>query len=135
SAGSRAMHGRGPAGGAATGTLGTSRHFPWHGDAGQGTNMASAAATNGAGARQTSEGKRGAATAALARRLGLHVIATDELSIRRRRNGKGFMYLRPDGSPIRDKAEMRRLAALAVPPAYEDVLYAADPKAHLQAVG
>ena len=30
---------------------------------------------------------------------------------------------------------MRRLARLAVPPAYEDVCYAADPAAHLQAIG
>ena len=30
---------------------------------------------------------------------------------------------------------MRRLARLAVPPAYEDVFYAADPAAHLQAIG
>ena len=32
-------------------------------------------------------------------------------------------------------AEKRRLTALAVPPAYEDVLYAADPNAHIQAIG
>ena len=32
-------------------------------------------------------------------------------------------------------AEAKRLASLAVPPAYEDVLYAADPKAHIQAIG
>jgi DNA topoisomerase I len=31
--------------------------------------------------------------------------------------------------------EKRRLAALAVPPAYEDVLYAADAAAHIQAIG
>ena len=31
--------------------------------------------------------------------------------------------------------ETKRLASLAVPPAYEDVFYAADPSAHLQAVG
>ena len=30
---------------------------------------------------------------------------------------------------------MRRLARLAVPPAYKDVVYAADPAAHLQAIG
>ena len=32
-------------------------------------------------------------------------------------------------------AEAKRLASLAVPPAYEDVLYAADPNAHIQAIG
>jgi DNA topoisomerase I len=98
--------------------------------------MAAEAATNGAAEGDKGEAKaRGRTTAALARRLGLRVITTDELGIRRRRNGKGFMYLKPDGTPIRDKEEVARLASLAVPPAYEDVLYATDPQAHLQAVG
>ena len=58
-----------------------------------------------------------------------------ELSIRRRRNGKGFAYIAPGGRALRDSATLRRLKSLAVPPAYEDVLYAEDPRAHLQAVG
>lgn len=98
--------------------------------------MATQAATNGAARKAAAEAKRrGSSTAALARRLGLRLVTTDELSIRRRRNGKGFMYIGTDGEPIRDKDEVQRLASLAVPPAYEDVLYAADPKAHLQAIG
>jgi DNA topoisomerase I len=98
--------------------------------------MAAQATTNAAAPADAVEAKRrGASTAALAQRLGLRLIATDELSIRRRRNGKGFMYLGADGTPLRDRQEIRRLVALAVPPAYEDVLYAADPRAHLQAVG
>jgi len=64
------------------------------------------------------------------RRVSLH-----ELNIRRRRNGKGFSYIRPGGGAVRDSATLRRLKSLAVPPAYEDVLYAEDPRAHLQAVG
>jgi DNA topoisomerase I len=36
---------------------------------------------------------------------------------------------------VRDSATLRRLKSLAVPPAYEDVLYSEDPRAHLQAVG
>lgn len=65
---------------------------------------------------------------------GLTYIATDELTIRRQRHGRGFRYLAADGKPIRGK-ESKRLASLAVPPAYEDVLYAADPTAHIQAIG
>jgi DNA topoisomerase I len=71
----------------------------------------------------------------LARRLGLRLVGTDALSIRRRRRGKGWSYLDSAGRVIRDRAEVRRLARLAVPPAYADVLYAEDPRAHLQAVG
>ena len=43
--------------------------------------------------------------------------------------------MRPDGSAVRDRREIRRLASLAVPPAYHDVRYAQDPAAHLQAIG
>jgi DNA topoisomerase I len=73
--------------------------------------------------------------AALARRLGLRLVGTDALSIRRRRRGKGWSYVDSAGRVIRDRAKVRRLARLAVPPAYADVLYAADASAHLQAVG
>jgi DNA topoisomerase-1 len=51
------------------------------------------------------------------------------------RCGKGFSYISHDGSLIRDPRVRRRLATLAVPPAYEEVYYAADPAAHLQAIG
>jgi DNA topoisomerase I len=71
----------------------------------------------------------------MARRLGLRLVASDALSIRRRRRGKGWSYLHPDGRVIRDRVLVARLARLAVPPAYEDVLYAADARAHLQAIG
>ena len=73
-------------------------------------------------------------TTKLLRRLGLKHITTAELTIRRRRQGRGFGYFQADGTAVR-AAEKRRLAALAVPPAYVDVLYAADPNAHIQAVG
>ena len=92
---------------------------------------ATSTAVNGA-ARAAS---RGASTAALAKRLGLRLVGTDELTIRRRRNGRGFVYLTSDGTPLRDAALLRRLASLAIPPAYEEVLCAEDPTAHLQAVG
>jgi DNA topoisomerase-1 len=36
---------------------------------------------------------------------------------------------------IRQPATLRRLKAMAVPPAYVDVRYASDPSFHLQAVG
>ena len=71
----------------------------------------------------------------LARRLGLHYVSSEALSIRRRRRGKGWIYLAPNGRVIRHRAVVRRLASLAVPPAYHDVLYAEDPAAHLQAIG
>ena len=74
------------------------------------------------------------ATTRLLKRLRLKYISTTELTVRRRRRGRGFGYFQPDGTAV-TAAEKRRLAALAVPPAYEDVLYAVDPNAHIQAVG
>ena len=84
---------------------------------------------------RASSRRNGAAAAAQAKRLGLRLVAADTLSIRRRRCGKGWCYLAADGRVIRDRATVRRLAQLAVPPAYEEVLYAEDSGAHLQAVG
>jgi DNA topoisomerase-1 len=69
------------------------------------------------------------------KRAGLRHVAAAALSIRRRRCGRGWTYIGPDNRRIDDHATLRRLSRLAVPPAYEDVLYAEDPAAHLQATG
>lgn len=59
----------------------------------------------------------------------------DNPGISRRRCGRGFTYLAPDGARITDPAERARLAAIAVPPAYRDVWMAPFPQAHLWATG
>jgi len=69
------------------------------------------------------------------KRLGLRYVATDALTIRRRRHGEGFTFLDASGRTIRDKMLRARLNRLAVPPAYENVLYAEDERAHIQAIG
>jgi DNA topoisomerase-1 len=61
--------------------------------------------------------------------------ARDGLTIRRRRCGTGFSYYGKDGRRIADPGVIRRLAGLAVPPAYADVVYAEDESAPLQAMG
>lgn len=71
----------------------------------------------------------------LARRFDLRIVACTALTIRRRRRGKGFSYEDADGRPVTDPGTLDRLRRLAVPPAYADVRFAADPRAHLQAVG
>lgn len=73
-------------------------------------------------------------TTKLLKRLGLKYIGTAELTIRRQRHGRGFGYVGSDGKPV-GATEKQRLASLAVPPAYDDVLYATDPNAHIQAIG
>jgi len=74
-------------------------------------------------------------TLKLAKRLGLRYIDTDNLTLGRRRRGKKFSYVDANGRAIRDPATLDRLKRLAVPPAYEDVVYAEDPQAHIQAIG
>ena len=61
---------------------------------------------------------------------------SDELpGIRRVRRGRGFAYYAPDGKLIEDDATRCRIAALAVPPAWEAVWICPDPHGHLQASG
>lgn len=72
---------------------------------------------------------------AMLRRAGLTYVESVALTIRRERYGRGFAYYDAEGAPIRDRKLVKRLARLAVPPAYRDVMYAEDPRAHLQAIG
>jgi DNA topoisomerase-1 len=46
-----------------------------------------------------------------------------------------FAYFDTNGERIRDEEEIKRINALAVPPAYTDVWICADPAGHLQATG
>ncbi len=55
--------------------------------------------------------------------------------IRRKRRGRGFSYYAPDDTLIEQTRERARIAALAVPPAYENVWICPLPNGHLQATG
>src|SRR5579862_3714313 len=89
---------------------------------------------NGRRAAQRERPSLPASTLRLVKRLRLTYIDTAALTIKRQRHGRGFRYLARSGKTV-GTAEAKRLAALAVPPAYDDVLYAADPMAHIQAIG
>jgi DNA topoisomerase-1 len=67
----------------------------------------------------------------------LNLIYTNEQmpGIRRARRGKGFAFYLPDGSLLSDPIERRRIAALAIPPAYENVWICLHENGHLQATG
>lgn len=66
---------------------------------------------------------------------GLVYLSRIEAGITRKEGRNGFLYYGPDGKRITDKAELARLASLAIPPAYTDVVISADPRSHLQAIG
>src|SRR5688500_20274153 len=55
--------------------------------------------------------------------------------IRRTRRGRGFAYVGPDGRRVRAAAELARIRALVIPPAYTDVWISTEPRGHLQATG
>jgi DNA topoisomerase I len=55
--------------------------------------------------------------------------------ISRRRHGRGFVYTHPNGQRVRDDETLRRIRALAIPPAWEDVWICPHERGHLQAVG
>jgi len=63
------------------------------------------------------------------------MVKPEALTIARTREGEGWVYANARGRRLTDPRIVARLNRLAVPPAYEDVRYARDPKAHLQAIG
>jgi DNA topoisomerase IB len=58
---------------------------------------------------------------------------TDAPGIRRRRAGRGFAYLDELGAPLRDEAALARIAALAIPPAWQQVWICPAPQCHIYA--
>ena len=67
--------------------------------------------------------------------LKLRLASPDDLTIRRRRNGRGFAYYDEHDHRIVAADMLQRIRSLGVPPAYEDVRIAGHQRAHLQAVG
>jgi DNA topoisomerase-1 len=70
-----------------------------------------------------------------ARSVGLRYVSDSGPGIRRRRAGKGFSYVDVEGTTIRDAARLRRIKALAVPPAWTDVWICPIANGHIQATG
>ncbi len=55
--------------------------------------------------------------------------------IRRRKVGRGFVYLDPSGQRITDPEVLERAKSLVIPPAWTDVWICTDPRGHIQATG
>ncbi|ANU07579.1 DNA topoisomerase IB [Paraurantiacibacter namhicola] len=64
------------------------------------------------------------------------VFVDDSLpGITRKGAGKGWAYYDPDGAHIKDRAEVKRLNAIALPPAYERAWFCTDCNGHILATG
>jgi DNA topoisomerase-1 len=70
-----------------------------------------------------------------ARVAGLRYVSDNEPGIRRLKARSGFRYVAPEGQPVRDPADLARIKALAIPPAWTDVWISARSDGHLQATG
>ncbi len=70
-----------------------------------------------------------------AKAAGLRYVTDDRPGIRRRKVGKGFRFLHPDGRPVKEPAILERIRKLAIPPAYTDVWICPLANGHLQATG
>ena len=55
--------------------------------------------------------------------------------ITRQRSGRGWAYFDTGGRRITDRAEIDRLNAIGLPPAYADAWFCPDPNGHIQAIG
>ncbi len=71
----------------------------------------------------------------MASRAGLIYVSDTLSGYRRERAGKRFRYFLPDDRELKAPAELKRIARLAIPPAYESVWVCMDPRGHLQATG
>ncbi|MBA3689417.1 MAG: DNA topoisomerase IB [Chloroflexi bacterium] len=73
--------------------------------------------------------------AASAEEAGLRYVTDADRGISRRRAGRGFVYLEPDGGRVKDPARLDWIRSLAIPPAWTDVWICTSRRGHLQATG
>lgn len=71
----------------------------------------------------------------VAEAAGLRYVSDISPGIQRKRRGKHFSYLSPDGKVIQNATELERIKAIKVPPAWKDVWICLDKRGHLQATG
>jgi DNA topoisomerase I len=84
---------------------------------------------DGSNLAPSADAKEFAATA------GLIYVSDAAPGIRRRRAGRGFVYLDPHDRSVTDQATLDRIRKLAIPPAYSAVWICVSARGHLQATG
>jgi DNA topoisomerase-1 len=66
---------------------------------------------------------------------GLRYVSDERPGLRRKKSGKGFTYLRADGSTLKEPDVLRRIKALAIPPAWTGVWICPFADGHIRATG
>ena len=66
---------------------------------------------------------------------GLRYVSDERPGVRRRKSGKGYSYLAPDGNKLSDPGAVKRIRSLAIPPAWTDVWICPFADGHIQATG
>ncbi len=66
---------------------------------------------------------------------GLRYVCDDGPAIRRRKAGKGFVYIDSKGKRISERAILSRIKSLVIPPAWTDVWICPSAHGHIQATG
>lgn len=69
-----------------------------------------------------------------AQRASLSYVSDAAPGFRRRRSGRGFSYVGPNGRAV-GKEALQRIHELVIPPAWTDVWISSDPDGHIQATG
>ena len=69
---------------------------------------------------------------ASAQAAGLRYVTDSIPGISRRRSGRGFSYVDPEGRVIREREHIRRFRSLVIPPAWSEVWICPVPDGHLQ---
>jgi DNA topoisomerase-1 len=87
------------------------------------------------GSKQPAAAEEAAEGLSAAREAGRRYVTDAMPGIRRERTGETFRYIGPDGKPVTEAATLRRIEALAVPPAWTNVWICASPRGHIQATG
>ena len=65
----------------------------------------------------------------------VYVSSFDREGFKREKTNDGFKYLDLQGKPVRDKAILKRIDELVIPPIWEDVWICKNAKGHVQAIG
>jgi DNA topoisomerase-1 len=70
-----------------------------------------------------------------AKKAGLRYLCDERPGIQRKRAGKNFRYLTPEGKKLGDPEDLKRIKRLAIPPAWTQVWISPLANGHLQATG